>query len=228
MFAKFASLFILTLLAGCVATDVGNPQIETEIEVNGYESDAPDALTLDNGLEVDSVFVKLNRFHLDRSQDCDDTAADFQGVVLVDVLNGTSSAPVRIDKDAGEFCRLRLQFTTDAVDGQPSELVDNSIVVIGRRLDDSPFLVTAPLTDELSLTGTFTLDEGSHLLQVGFFLNEWLDDDLLGDNATLNPEHPAYETFRSNVSTSARLFHDANRDGQLDSDEIAVSIAQSN
>ena len=91
----------------------------------------PDALVLDNGLTIDEAFIKVRSFQLDRSEACDDVDNSFDGVVLVDLLEQTQSdAPFWVD-EAGTFCRLRLKFTTDAVESQPTELTDAALWVKG-------------------------------------------------------------------------------------------------
>ena len=224
---RFYSSLLLstTLVTACASTDVGNP-ISTEIEFAGYQGAGPqpDALVLDNGLTVEEAFIKVRSFQLDRSEACDDVDNSFDGVVLVDLLEQTQSdAPFWVD-EAGTFCRLRLKFTTDAVESQPTQLTDAALWVRGTTLNGESFELQLTAESTLSLSGPFTLPEGSHLLQVAFYLDEWFAG--IDESALVNGLSDSDSlTFESNVLTSARLFHDANQDGELDTTEIATSLA---
>ena len=218
-------LVLLTVTFGCASTDVGNP-ISTEIEFAGYQGTGPQAgaLTLDSGIIIEEAFIKVRSFQLDRSEACDDVDNSYDGVVLVDLLRRTQSeSPFWVD-EAGTFCRLRLQFTSDPVDGEPDDLMDASIWIRGSSREGDAFQIRLVENATLSLSGPFTLPEGSHLLQVAFYLDEWFagvnDDSLVaGLNETQN------EALKGRILTSARLFHDANQDGELDTTEIATSLA---
>ena len=220
-----SSLLAATLMTACASTDVGNP-ISTEIEFAGYQGSGPqpDALVLNNGLTIEEAFIKVRSFQLDRSEACNDVDNSFDGVVLVDLLEQTQSdAPFWVD-EAGTFCRLRLKFTTDTVDTEPTEISDASLWVKGTTTNGEAFELKVAAESTLSLAGPFTLPEGSHLLQVAFYLDEWftgVDEDGLVNGLSESD----LDTFASNVLTSARLFHDANQDGELDTTEIATSLA---
>ena len=223
---RLPSLLLCSALAACASTDVGNP-ITAEIQFAGYETDAPqaDALVLDSGLTINSAVIKVRSFKLDRSANCDDMSTDFEGTVLVDLLSQTMSASALWDGESDTYCRLRLQFTTEEIGSATSGW---SVMVTGTTSNDEAFTATVDAEDTLSLSGPFTLPEGSHLLQVGFFLNEWFvadGQDIFGDNLVLDSSHPRYEILRANIATSARLFHDSDQNGVLDTEEIARSLA---
>ena len=236
MVTRLFWVFLGALALGCAAsTDVGNP-ITAEVEFAGYKSQSPSgsALTLDNGLVVKKAYIKVRSFRLDESANCDDTASDFDGVILVDLLSQVSSNSALWDGESGTFCRLRVQFTTDSVANEPAELESHSLYVSGTLPNGQPFEAQIAAEDTLSLEGDFTLPPGSHLLQVGFFMSEWFvsansesghvfDSDPVVDN-----NHPDYEDVRSNILKSARLFHDSDENGKLDTDEIARSLAVGN
>ena len=223
---RLQALLLCSALAACASTDVGNP-ITAEVQFAGYETDGPEAgaLVLDSGITVESALIKVKSFKLDRSTSCDDGSTDFEDTILVDLLAQTMSATALWDGESDTYCRLRLKFTTDAVDSADSGW---SVMVTGTTSEGEAFTATVDAEDTLSLSGPFTLPEGSHLLQVAFFLNEWFvadGEELFGDNLTLDKEHPRYATFRSNIATSARLFHDSDQNGVLDTEEIARSLA---
>ena len=224
---RFVSSLLLSIAigTGCASTDVGNP-ISTEIEFAGYEGigPQPDALVLNSGVTIEEAFIKVRSFQLDRSESCNDSGNSYDGVVLVNLIDRIQSeSPFWVD-EAGTFCRLRLRFTTDSVDGQPAELIDASGWVKGLTSDGEPFELRITNVPTLSLAGPFTLPEGSHLLQVAFYLDEWLsglEQSSLSAGLTTDEQM----MLEANVLTSARLFHDANQDGELDTTEIATSLA---
>ena len=224
---RFLSSLLLSslLTTACASTDVGNP-ISTEIEFAGYQGSGPqpDALVLDNGLTIQEAYIKVRSFQLDRSDACDDIENSFDGVVLVDLIEQTQSdAPFWVD-EAGTFCRLRLQFTVDAVENEPTELTNAALWVKGTTSSGETFELQVTNESTLSLAGPFTLPEGSHLLQVAFYLDEWFSG--IDESALVNGlSESDSAAFESNVLTSARLFHDANQDGELDTTEIATSLA---
>ena len=205
---RLQALIVCSVLTACASTDVGNP-ITAEVQFAGYETDGPDdagALVLDSGITIDSALIKVKAFKLDRSASCDDLSTDFEDAILVDLLSQTMSASALWDGESDTHCRLRLQFTAEEVGAAEAGW---SVMVTGQTAEGEAFSATVEAEDTLSLSGPFTLPEGSHLLQVAFFLNEWFVADgeaLFGDQFVLDPSHPMYERFRSNIATSARLF----------------------
>ena len=186
---RLQALLLCSALAACASTDVGNP-ITAEVQFAGYETDGPEAgaLVLDSGITVESALIKVKSFKLDRSTSCDDGSTDFEDTILVDLLAQTMSATALWDGESDTYCRLRLKFTTDAVD---SAAPGWSVMVTGTTSEGEAFTATVDAEDTLSL----------------------------------DKEHPRYATFRSNIATSARLFHDSDQNGVLDTEEIARSLA---
>lgn len=225
-----ASLAIYTsLIVSCASTDVGNP-IDTEISFAAYEGSAadPQALTLDNGVVLERALIKVRGFQLDRSENCDDANSSFDEVVRVDLVSGLRSDVPFWDDEAGTFCRLRIQFSNEAVGGEPAELVGASMYIEG-SVDGNAFSLRLEETPAMSLAGPFTLPKGSHLLQVGFFPNEWFRgqvlDSLLSEDSEASQADVSLE-FWDNVLGSARLYHDSNEDGVLDVIELSTSLAE--
>ena len=215
---------LVVAMIGCASTDVGNP-ITTEITFAGYDGSGPQptGLVLDTGVTIESAYLKVRSFKLDRSDECDAVDSNFDGVVLVDLIEQSLSDVPLWEDEAGTFCRLRLQFTTDSAEGQPEGLDGASLYVRGTGPEGDTFTLSLTAEPTLSLAGPFTLPEGSHLLQVGFFLGEWFAGI---DPTSLSGEVDITQTdFTNRVVTSARLFHDANQDGLLDTQEIATSLA---
>ena len=216
----------ILLLCACASTDVGNP-IDTEISFATYEGVASDfeALTLDNGITLEQAFVKVRGFQLDRSEACDDTSSSYDEPILVDLLTGIRSDVPLWDDEAGTFCRLRIELTSDEVEGEPQALADAALYIQGSYQGET-FKLRFEEAPALSLAGPFTLPVGSHLLQVGFFPVEWFGGVELEELASANLPSSVGEKILSNFLESGRLYHDTNQDGILDLIELSTSLAE--
>jgi len=217
----------LVLVSACVSTDVGNP-IDTEIAFKAYEGspEAPQALTLENGVTLEKAYLKVKGFTLDRSEGCDDTSPSYNGAIAIDLLTGDRSGSTLWRDEAGTFCRLRIELNSSDFPEQPDELEGASLYVQG-IFEGEVFELSFSDTPALSLKGPFTLPVGSHLLQVGFFPVEWFSG---VDTDTLINE-PSSTSLRDRVMgnflQSGRLYHDTNQDGVLDLIELSTSLAES-
>lgn len=214
------------LVSACVSTDVGNP-IDTEIAFKAYEGspEAPQALTLDNGVTLEKAYLKVKGFTLDRSEACDDRNASYNGAIVVDLLTGERSASSSWRDEAGTFCRLRIELSADDVLPQPVELQGASLYIEG-TFEGESFEMSFVDTPALSLRGPFTLPVGSHLLQVGFFPRDWFTD---VDTSALTGDVTSSDVLQmvmGNFLLSGRLYHDTNQDGVLDLIELSTSLAE--
>ena len=236
------------LVAGCVGTDVGNPQdepeqkAEVELRFAGYQETERGALELAGGAQVDSAWIGLGQFRFRRATRCEeDGALDVAEPIAVDLLaDQPSYDPPMFTKPAGDYCQLDLGFAHIGAQTLPSNapeaLVDNSMVVEGQRSDGVRFKVHSRLDKQFYLQralSNFTLEEGQQTLIVGFALNRWINTRKLnaieGEDPILIDEdhHPdLLAEFQDAVQGSADLYEDANRNGRLDGDEQRDSMAQ--
>lgn len=198
------ALVILTLLlalaSGCGSatggTETGNTTA-VSLRVVGYQSsqlaafDLP-ALTV-GALEVDTVFVVLDRLRFRPFSACQDDAEDegaeeiqIDGPFVVDLLNpDADSGPEGIPVPTGLYCRIELVFkklegTLPAGIDPSDPIVNRSILVEGRRPDGVPFQMTTEVDEEFELeneTAGFLISSSPvpQVFFIGFDLDRWFD-----------------------------------------------------
>ena len=217
-------------------TDVGNGA-SVKINVRGYEQPqmgGTQAVTLENGVELDSVWVAIERVRL-RSGSCagpDDSPLALQGPVIAGLLGpGVVSGTPEFETASGSYCRLHVSLhRVDAGElpvGAPAELGGASVLVLGRRADGVPFTIRTKQPFELRLDakdGAFDLD-GEEALILGFELRALVDsvdlDSFSGPEILIDDdtEPSVVAQFDRAVRLSARLFDDENADGGLSPSE---------
>lgn len=236
------------LTTGCVGTDVGNPQdepeqkAEVELRFAGYQESERDALTLAGGAKIDAAWLGLDRFRFRQASQCaEEGAFDVAEPIAVDLLaDEPSYDPPMFTKPVGDYCQLDLGLARIGAPALPSNapeaLAENSMVVEGERSDGVRFKIHSRLDKQFYLQGAlenFTLVEGQQTLIVGFALNRWINTRKLNDIEDEDPilideDHHAdlLAEFQDAVQTSANLYEDANRNGELDGEEQRDSMAQ--
>ncbi|QDG50924.1 hypothetical protein FIV42_09315 [Persicimonas caeni] len=239
-------LLVALLVPSCVGTDVGNPQDEqanVELEVAGYTETRSGALTLEDGLRIDTAWIVLSQFRFRSVDDCEDETLpyDVTDPVVVDLLadQPTYDAPL-FTKPAGDYCKLDVGFSQVDADalpaGAPGELAGLSLFVEGARADGVEFRIEADLDDKFHLSGVledFELVGDQHLI-VGFALDEWINESQLDNVSDQDPivisseENPEMMgSFKASIKRSARLFRDENNNRRLDANEKGQAIASS-
>lgn len=232
---------IIGLCAGCVGTEVGNPQdVEEEQTEVSFEfaavAPAPNALTLANGLEIDRAFLAVEELGLRRASDCDgDNRLDLERPFSVDIVTGdTQPALGPVLRPAVSYCRLEIEISApEARDGLPAELDGKSVWVTGSTADGTPFEISLQESDELRIDGEFTLERGGDALIVGFDLASWVspaelesvipaDDGVIRIDSDNGDSEELVSDILKNVADSITLFRDINNNGRLDTGEDVV------
>jgi hypothetical protein len=141
--------------------------------------------------------------------------------------------PARASFESGvsDYCAMRVDVAVSP-DAEPAALEGLAVHLFGVRSDDVPFEVRSALDFELVLATPSGADFGAKNLALGFDLALWLagidiDRATLTDGIALvdsdaNPELLA--AFEANTASAVALYVDADRDGELDADEL-TSIA---
>lgn len=218
-------------------TDVGNGA-SVKINVRGYEQPqmgGTQAVTLENGVVLDSVWVAVERIRLRAGSDCsgaDDPPVDFDGPAIADLLGpGVVTGAPEFEVAGGSYCRLHVSLhRVDAAElpvGAPAELGGASVLVLGRRADGVPFTIRTKQPFELRLDandGAFELN-GEEALILGFELRLLVDsvdlDSFPGPEISIDDDTApnVVAQFDRAVRTSAKLFDDENADGGLSPSE---------
>lgn len=238
--------FGLMLAASCGpkgGTDVGNGAT-VSFNVRGYEEPAmsgAQSLTLENGVQLDAVWVAIDQFRLQRGAGCtgaDSPDVDFEGPAVADLLDaGVVGGLPQFDVEGGEYCRLRVNLHDVAAEelppGAPPELAGSSVVVIGRRADGVPFTIRTAQRMELRLDAVGSPFElaGEEPLILGFDLRALIDsvelDTFTGPSILIDATNTpsVIAQFDQAVRTGASLFRDDNADGVLSPPEHAQGKA---
>ena len=94
--------------------------------------------------------------------------------------------------------------SVDTVENEPTELTDAALWVKGTTSSGVTFELQVTEESTLSLAGPFTLPEGSHLLQVAFYLDEWFSgiDESALVNGLSESDSAAFNSQRTYVGPS--------------------------
>lgn len=243
---KYPLLFLILGLAGCVVTDVGNPQThtpqktETPLKLVAYDSSVnanlANALTLAIGLEVTHAWVSIDELQakacdVDGVEPLDVTFAPF----FVDLISGQAyPEPIKFASES-TFCELSMEFKpAEGVlpSGVPADMQGLSVMVRAIRKDGTPVQVFGDFSETLRLRGAVDLRDMDSLF-VGFAANEWFDEEvqtLSAEDGLVvvdpNTNTDSYDVFRESFKNSSRLFRDEDRDGELDDDEDDNALAE--
>jgi hypothetical protein len=241
----FHPIWLLALMiAGCVGTEVGNPQDTSKVSVDltAYERQIRGALTLANGIEIEQAWLVFEELSLRSAANCqesedDDGEFEIEHAFAVELISGQQFPAIApFDKQATEYCRLEMDLADADLsvlpEGVPAELAEMSILVRGKRDDGTPFTLRDDFNDTFRLDGPFSLEAGIEPLVVAFALDDWLSpaqlDEAEGDAQIVidkDTNADLLDPFRDSVRRSAALFRDANGDGELQDDERDAPLA---
>lgn len=171
------------ILAGCVGTEVGNPQdSEASVDFAGYEHADPRALTFESGARIERAWLSVESLELREASDCDGPETlQVEGPFAVDLVGGQElpEAPT-FTRPATSYCKLKLRLRPLAapIDGAPEALTEASLYVTGETAGGVPFEVRAELNEAYVMVargGEFSLERAHESLLVGVALNELIE-----------------------------------------------------
>lgn len=221
-------------LAGCSASETGNPVGGRTLQLLARSSDPVVGVGEDAELRVDAAWVVLDDIRFESAAQCDSgetREADIDGPIIVDLVQRPEPLPLALEDTA--YCRVRVkQDRAERVpNGAPEELEDASIVVTGTRRDGTPFVIRTRREREAELRSEsepFELDAATNALILAFDVGKWLEGVEL-DTAEPNDEgviridddndDDRLERFEENVEAALELFRDRDEDGALDPDD---------
>lgn len=243
MIRPYCCAALAALTVGCVGTEVGNPQETADVTVEfSVVPEDQRALTLDNGIELDSVWLALEEVGLRETARCDESERfDDESPFAVELLTGRElpDAPM-LSLQTTNFCKMELElepFESDEFGEIPPEIATSSVFISGRLEDDTPFEVELEIDDTIELDGPFEA-RGVTRLIVAFDLNTWLTADSFADVQT-DPDGvlrlselsspDAAEQISDAIIRSGRLVRDINNNGTFDQDDelLATSATES-
>lgn len=240
--------------AGCLGTDVGNPQdgakdggptaeeVDVEVRFEGLaEEPSPGQLALEDGLQIEEVWLTVDRVGLRPRGECNRKAAMSEaGLVAVELLGEEGVPAVVSNRASGAYCGFDIELAPlperERGAGTPEALAGRSVLIRG-EVDDGPQFELRD-TNEFNLAlgrpeGTFTVDADSRSYLLTFVLEHWVEAgdlrNLEGESVTIDRDRHAdlLVDFREAFRESAYLFRDANADGRLQADERGVLLADS-
>jgi hypothetical protein len=237
---------VLLLVGGCVGTDVGNPERDddsiTEVRMAALESEpestssstqrevyspTPRGLQLRSGLEIDEAWITVGSVLMRGGDSCvKRNESVVEGPFVIDLLEQRAfpSFP-QLDTRSGEFCQVRI--VADArrqgtlPDDAPEKLRGASLLVVGRRVDGTPFELVVEDEQELIFVGRDTpivVETGDNVFFSTFSLATWFEELALdeldaeqtaeGPVVTIDLERtpPTYNHFLRNFRQSALLY----------------------
>ncbi len=243
MKAHFSLLLALPLALGACGprggTDVGNGATVT-FDLSGYEKaqgTGQQALILSSGVQIDEVWVAVERFQLVGGPACDDdsgTETTFEGPIIANLLDDDPGMTSPIAITPGDYCRLRLELHEVAADelpvGAPPALAGAALLMRGRRSDGTTFEVRSRQNVEFRLDAQGDAPivlRGDSPLIVGFELGSLVE-------ALSLPSLPAgpividesqnvdrLNDLNRALRKAATLFRDDDDDGKLSPDEAS-------
>jgi hypothetical protein len=231
-----AMLLCVLAVAGCSASETGNPLSGRTLTLRARSSDPVVGIGAgaDAALRVEAAWVVLDDIRFESAAQCDSgetREADIEGPIIVDLVQRPEPLALALQDTA--YCRVRvpLDRAERVPSGAPQELQDASIVVMGRRADGARFSIRTRREREAELrsdAAPFEIDDATAALILAFDVGQWLAGvDVEGaepDEAGVvriddDNEDDRLERFEENVEAALELFHDRDEDGALDDDD---------
>lgn len=256
------SLFIATIATlllshpGCTGTTPATGGTETgnttavSIRIIGYQSSQLAALDLPiltvGDLEVDTAFVVLDHLRFRPFSACQEDEEDegaeeirFDGPFIVDLLNPEALSELEgVEIAAGRYCLIEMALKK--LEDESGVMQDRSVLIEGRRSDDTPFTVVTEVDEEFELeneeTGfTIEAEGASSVFFIAFDLDRWFEGvdlssseiEITGGSISIDDENnqEAQEEIEENLKHSADLFEDSDDDEDLDPEEQENPLA---
>ena len=196
MLALLGGLFFLN---SCGGTGAGNPG-SVNFAVVGINRTSALALTLESGIEINEARIVIGRIRLRPLADCvsggsGGTAGfDAEGPFVVDLLDNTSLPAIgALNIQPATYCRIELRLDDLEEDELPQgispsdTLVENSVEILGARVDMTPFVIRLEIDDDFKLENAiegFPIMSGNTFF-MAFNFPEWFDGVDL-DSATIS------------------------------------------
>lgn len=232
--------------AGCVATDVGNPQdgerdgggetVDVRVRFEGLkEAPDPNALVLSGGTEIQSVWVGVSQPGLRPKGSCGERADAVSGETrAVELLGGDASRAVAVpNRPVGTYCGFDFALdqvsSSDRPSGAPEALGGRSVLVLGERSDGTNFQIRGEFEPDVKMRAggsDFRIEGGRRDLLSSFAMEGWIETEALeaieGESpiivdASSHPE--VFEPFREAFAASVFLFRDEDANGRSDPSE---------
>lgn len=252
------------LLFGCVGTEVGNPAqnnnvpetTEVSIEFVGYQDLTRNALSLENGIEIEEAWVVFDELRFQECLDDDNTEREDEeqiddeesgrnddhtetgwlGPGVVELTSGQEYPALLATMTPGNYCGIEFDVKPaeriELSPQSPTELGTASVLIRGRTPTGVKFELLGEIEAEFSLEGDIQMIAGEDAFLIGFALNKWFDADFFketkGDPIIINTDQHSdwLETFENSFEESAVLYRDANGDGVLGADESTLKLGE--
>jgi len=226
---------LLVALPACAGTETGNPPLTAELTVDAHSRE-PARVAIDadaTEATVEEVWVSVGPVRFIGDDGCDapdDVMAQIGSIGTEDHADGTA-ARAAFETTERSFCTVEIELAAAAAPlpaGAPPELEGATVVVLGHRPDDTPFIIvstrTAPIAAR-AVSGRFPIEPGADGLFLGFDMATWLDGlDLAGATVGMDgrividaDDNPASSAaFESNLAPGVEIYRDQDRDAVPD------------
>ncbi len=224
------------LLSSCTGgTETGNPPFAAALSYTGYSSAPEDYAIREPGrvLSLRRAWLDLGEVRVSTAGGCAIEGTEELTVPALGVGDHAAGGHnyTAFNAQPGAFCTLELPFsrTTSARTGDGGGIAGHSILLEGELADGTPFSIASDAEATLRLSaeaGGFTLSADRPDTLVVFDFARWLRD-LSFDKAVKTEgaivisgasNADLLEVFESHLAEGARLYRDADGDGQLDAE----------
>ena len=225
-------------------TETGNPSFTGALSYTGYSS-KPDVFGVREGgavASIENAWLDLDTVKVAPEGGCGIDAGDafeVPGLGAGDHAAGNHNSTPYAAK-AGRFCSLELPFTrvpaSSPMSGLPAELRGQSLLIVGKLADGTPFSITSAATPvvQLSADGAgFELSAEQNDTLLAFDFATWLEGidfdaaEPTGDQILISESSNSelYATFEANLASGVALYRDSGGDGLLDPDAEPLAHA---
>lgn len=226
---------VLLLVPACAGTETGNPPLTAELSVDAHSRE-PARIGIDvdaTEATVEEVWVSVGPLRFIGDDACaapGEAMAQIPSIAAEDHADATAARAV-FETTERSFCTVEVNLDLAAAPlpaGAPPELDGASVVVLGHRPDDTPFVIVTDAAAPIpvrALDGRFPIAEGADGLFLGFDMATWLDGvDLAGATVGMDgrividaDDNPALAAaFEANLAPGIELYADQDRDAVPD------------
>jgi hypothetical protein len=239
LYRLFPTCISALALAGCVGTEVGNPQdgSEVTVEFRVETPQDPRALTFSNGIDIDSFWVAIEEVGLVETAACEESERfDDELPFAVELVEGIEvpDSPM-LKQSAIDFCKLEIEVDDSIalVSPAPDELLGRSLLVRGTLPDATPFEFRSNVADTIALEGELRAQGATRLLVSFDIDNLFAPEDFeslepVDGVVVLDAETDEETTSRISQAflASATLVRDDNDNGVVDPEDTVIATSE--
>jgi hypothetical protein len=222
------------LTFGCAVTETGNPNPKPTKVTLAVQSSAPDQVGVAGSgapLTVNEYYRQLSLLRFERCTT--ESVTLVSAITTLDLLSDDTSALLE-DLPSGEYCSVVLNFALAGAEAEPSDLLNQSLLMRGDRSNGSRYQLVANSVAGTTLVpadGSFVVSDDQPPFLVFDIAPPVISANVADEPADFDgvarvQADLAMADFEANLVTSITLRFDSNANGVFDNDDALLAAPE--